>query len=291
VRPVPGRVTVPYWERGALWAGGHHRGTDFSAAVGTPVVAPWSGTVTPTKWGPAYGTHVVLDFDRLPDNSPGLWGVLAHLSRLDVKPGERVTAGQVIGKSGATGHVTGPHLHFEIQAAGGAWRPASHTPESSRNPQPWIDAQPQEVDVPAPAYRNVKVETEQTIPLNKWTVVDLGAVDAFQPPEGSNDWWFQVHLSLASATVPRNDLRYVKGRWARLEPNSPDANAQGTDTHGTGTDAISADIPKDSWQSSFSTDFKGEPGVKVRAEVYVGSMSPGTIVSPLRVFTIDDETT
>jgi hypothetical protein len=154
-----------------------------------------------------------------------------------------------------------------------------------------IDTEPQEVDVPAPAYRNVKVTTRQTIPLNEWTVVDLGPVDAFQPPEGSNDWWFQVHLSLASATVPRNDLRYVKGRWARLEPNSPDANAQGTDTHGTGTDAISADIPKDSWQSSFSTDFRGEAGVKVRAEVYVGSMSPGTIVSPLRVFTIDDETT
>jgi hypothetical protein len=154
-----------------------------------------------------------------------------------------------------------------------------------------IDTEPKEIVVTVPAYRNIKVSTPQTITLNQWTVVDLGPVDAFQPPEGSDDWWFQVHLSLASATCARNDLRYVKGRWARLDPDSPDANAQGTDTHGTDTAAISADIPKDSWQSSFSTDMKGEAGVKVRAEVYVGAMSPGTIVSPLRVFTIDDEST
>jgi Peptidase family M23 len=283
MKPVPGRVTVPYWERGAHWAGGHHRGVDFAAPVGTPVVAPWSGTVTPQQWGPAYGTHTVIDFDRLPDGSPGLWGILAHLSRLDVKPGQRVHAGQTIGRTGATGNVTGPHLHFEVQT-NASWRPASWSPEASRDPQPWIDAQETLMPANPPAYRNIKVTTDQVIPLNRWVDLDLGFVDAILPPVGSNDWWFQIHLQLASATVARNDLRYIKGRWARRL-------SAGDDTHGTDTKTISPDIPKDSWQSAFSTDMKGLTGVPVAAQVYIGAVKDGTIVSPMRLFTIDDETT
>lgn len=285
MRPVPGRVAVPYWERGPHWAGGHHRGVDFACAVGTPVRAPWGGLVTPNKWGPAYGTHAVIDFDRLPDNKPGLWGVLAHLSRLDVKPGQRVNAGQVIGRSGATGNVTGPHLHFEVQS-GPAWRPASHLPETSRNPQPWIDAEPKEPEVVAPPYRNIKIEKPQTIPLNEWVTLDLGTVDAIVVPVGSNDWWVQVHLDLQKITgAGRNDLRYIKGRWARHLSNNT------LDTHGTDTAAISMDLPKGSWQSSFSTDMKGLAGVPVSFQVYIGAMKPGTVVSPMRLYTVDDETT
>lgn len=290
MRPVPGRVTVPYWERGPHWAGGHHRGIDFAAPVGTPVRAPWGGLVTPTKWGPAYGTHLVIDFDRLPTGAPGLWGVLAHLSRLDVKPGQRVKAGQVIGKSGATGNVTGPHLHFEVQS-GPSWRPAAHLPETSRNPQPWIDAEEAPPVIIAPPYDNIKVLTPQLIVLNQWVTIDLGKDDFKVPPVGSNDWWFQVHLALSTLTCGRNDIRYIKGRWARKQPGHPDANAQGLNTHGTDTSAFSMDIPKDSWQSSFSTDMKGLPGVPVCAQVYIGSMKPGTVVSPMRLYTVDDETT
>lgn len=282
MRPVPGRVTVPYWERGALWAGGHHRGIDFAAPAGTAVASPWWGTVTGTSWGPAYGTHVVIDFDRLPGGSPGLWGVLAHLSRVDVKPGDRVRPGQTIGRSGATGHVTGPHLHFEIQA-GPSWRPASWRPEASRNPQPWLDA-PEVITMPPPPYRNIKVDTAQVIRLNEWTTLDLGKVDAVVPPVGSNDWWVQLHLSLGTATCERNELRYVKGRWARKL-------TAGDDTHGTDTKAISADIPKDSWQGAWSTDMKGLAGVPVEFQVYVGATRGGTVVSPMRLYTVEDENT
>lgn len=150
-----------------------------------------------------------------------------------------------------------------------------------------IDTQPKEAPVtPPPAYRNIKVESRQVIPFNTWTTIDLGPVDAITPPVGSNDWWVQVHLSLATSTAPRNDLRYVKGRWARKIDGAPD------DTHGTDTKAISADIPKDSWQGSFSTDMKGLIGVPVEFQVYVGSLTAkGSVVSPMRLFTVEDENT
>jgi murein DD-endopeptidase MepM/ murein hydrolase activator NlpD len=136
--PVQGRVTVPYWKAGTHWTGGRHRGVDLAAAKGTKVVSPWHGKVLGTSWGSAYGTQVIIAFDKLPNGSPGYWGVLAHLSSKKVKAGDRVTAGQEIGKSGATGNVTGPHLHFEIQTAAN-WRPPS-AGNVTRDPQPWLDA-------------------------------------------------------------------------------------------------------------------------------------------------------
>ena len=47
-------------------------------------------------------------------------------------------------------------------------------------------------------YRNIKIATPQTIPLNEWVTLDLGSVDFIPVPVGSNDWWTQVHLNLAS---------------------------------------------------------------------------------------------
>lgn len=144
MRPVNGgHVTCPYWMAGP-WDGGHHRGIDFGGLpVGYPVRAMWGGKVIDQSWGPAYGNHIVIDHDRLPDGSPGYWAVYAHLSKKTVVPGQRVLAGQKIGELGDTGHSTGPHLHAEIQT-GPRWRPAS-AGNVSRDPQPWIDAEEEDV--------------------------------------------------------------------------------------------------------------------------------------------------
>jgi murein DD-endopeptidase MepM/ murein hydrolase activator NlpD len=107
--PVAGAVTTGYGVAGAMWSSGYHTGIDFPVATGTPVVAITSGEVVSAGNGGAYGNEVVIRHDD------GHYSQYAHLSSLAVSAGERVTTGQQIGLSGATGNVTGPHLHFEVR--------------------------------------------------------------------------------------------------------------------------------------------------------------------------------
>ena len=139
VNPCPGHdISTPYGKQGSAWGAGWHDGADYAAPAGTDVVATWAGTVVeaayPSSFGSAFGRSVVIDHDPLPDGSPGLWGLYAHLSAENVSPGQRVEAGQKIGDVGTTGNSTGNHLHLGIYPhpywASGA----------GVNPQPWIEA-------------------------------------------------------------------------------------------------------------------------------------------------------
>ncbi|MEU5313509.1 M23 family metallopeptidase [Streptomyces sp. NPDC021562] len=110
VLPVSGAtVGTGYHVPGAMWSSGYHTGVDFVVPTGTPVKAVGAGTVVTAGWGGAYGNQVVI---RLAD---GYYAQYGHLSALSVSAGQTVTAGQQVGLSGATGNVTGPHLHFEIR--------------------------------------------------------------------------------------------------------------------------------------------------------------------------------
>jgi murein DD-endopeptidase MepM/ murein hydrolase activator NlpD len=101
---------------------GHH-GIDFAARTGTPVLASADGKVVGSADidpdGAKYGKTIRVV------HANGLESVYAHLDRRVVAAGDTVRAGQVIGLSGATGKVTGPHLHFEVRQAGQAVNPES----------------------------------------------------------------------------------------------------------------------------------------------------------------------
>jgi murein DD-endopeptidase MepM/ murein hydrolase activator NlpD len=86
-----------------------HKGMDFRARLGTPVRAGNSGVVVLAR--PLYyeGNCVVID------HGLGLFTLSMHMSRMDVSEGQRVATGDRLGLSGATGRVTGPHLHWAVR--------------------------------------------------------------------------------------------------------------------------------------------------------------------------------
>lgn len=95
-----------------------HRGMDFRATSGTPVVAANSGTVVLAQKLFYEGNCVVID------HGLGLTTIYMHLSRIDVATGQQVRKDEHLGLSGATGRVTGPHLHFAIRWQGAYLDPA-----------------------------------------------------------------------------------------------------------------------------------------------------------------------
>ena len=112
VLPLAGyRLTAEFGDYG-LWAN-YHTGLDFAAPSGTPLVATANGVITSAGYDGAYGNKTVLTLD----DGTELW--YCHQTSMSVSEGDVVRAGQVIGSVGATGNVTGPHLHLEVRPGGG----------------------------------------------------------------------------------------------------------------------------------------------------------------------------
>jgi murein DD-endopeptidase MepM/ murein hydrolase activator NlpD len=114
VVPVQGyQLTSRFGDSGSYWSSGSHTGLDFAAGVGSPIRSVASGVVVSTAYDGAYGVKTVV---RLPDGTE-VW--YCHQDTQSVAPGQQVRGGQVIGTVGATGNVTGPHLHLEVRPGGG----------------------------------------------------------------------------------------------------------------------------------------------------------------------------
>ncbi|MEW9918567.1 DUF5930 domain-containing protein [Marimonas sp. MJW-29] len=94
-----------------------HSGVDFAAGLGTPLYATADGVVTHAGWQSGYGRLVKIQHEF------GIETRYAHLSKLRVKVGQRVSRGQRIGDMGASGRVTGVHLHYEVRVGGRAVNP------------------------------------------------------------------------------------------------------------------------------------------------------------------------
>jgi murein DD-endopeptidase MepM/ murein hydrolase activator NlpD len=112
--PVAGYISSLYGNRRDPFTGGpdYHTGVDFSAAHGTPVKATADGEVKSAGYMGNYGNAIVLE------HGYGVSTRYGHLSRFNVRQGERVKRNQVIGFVGATGRATSSHLHFEILMSG-----------------------------------------------------------------------------------------------------------------------------------------------------------------------------
>ncbi|MFG2606936.1 M23 family metallopeptidase [Streptomyces sp. NPDC048514] len=107
-------ITSTFGQAGSMWSSGHHTGLDFAAPTGTLIKAIHGGTITQAGWAGSYGYRTVLTLD----DGTELW--FCHQSSISVSVGQKVGTGDVIGRVGATGNVTGPHLHLEVHPNGDA---------------------------------------------------------------------------------------------------------------------------------------------------------------------------
>ncbi|KAA8731289.1 M23 family metallopeptidase [Acinetobacter qingfengensis] len=114
------RVSSTWGNRTLLGSTRHHSGVDLAAPSGTPIYATGPGIVTKSGWGTGYGNYVEIDHGN------GYVTRYAHASRLGVRVGERVSAGQMIANVGCTGRCTGPHLHFEVVKNGQRQNPSTY---------------------------------------------------------------------------------------------------------------------------------------------------------------------
>lgn len=184
--PVPGStVGTPYGRRGSYWSchrdaagNGIHTGVDYPAPVGTSVVAARPGTAVYCDHGSAFGAH---QLEILPGD--GTRDFYAHMTTRTVGDGQRVEAGQLVGKVGAEGNVTGPHLHFERHStAAGGW-----SCDIIRDPQPSIDYQPEVPEMPLDdddlaRIRTIVKEENQRARPDYVTSFLAGEVDGLDPP-------------------------------------------------------------------------------------------------------------
>lgn len=115
-------LTAGFGQSGSLWAA-DHTGLDFAAPTGTAVYSVARGEITGAGWAGAYGYRIIVTH---PDGTQTWY---CHLSSM-VRTSGAVAPGDTIGRVGATGNVTGPHLHLEVRPGGGA----------PVDPQPWLRA-------------------------------------------------------------------------------------------------------------------------------------------------------
>ncbi|KFK87857.1 peptidase M23 [Streptomyces sp. JS01] len=112
LKPVSAPYGTPFGKPGLMWSSGRHTGLDFPAKTGTPIRAVDSGVVRQAVDSGPYGKHIEIN------HGSGLSSLYAHMSAMLAKASDTVKRGQQIGRVGATGNTTGPHLHLEARING-----------------------------------------------------------------------------------------------------------------------------------------------------------------------------
>lgn len=143
-------IGTPYKRKGNLWSLGWHTGDDWLTPTGTKAYAMADGKVHSVSYNSSYGNNVIVESVDAKGRKIR-WSV-NHLSAIKVKTGQKVIAGQVLGLTGATGHVTGPHDHVEARIS-----PFTFAAQSFIDPQVMYDWQPKRK---RPAWATLRPKTQ-----------------------------------------------------------------------------------------------------------------------------------
>jgi murein DD-endopeptidase MepM/ murein hydrolase activator NlpD len=173
-----------------------HTGVDIPVPTGTPVLAAGSGRVTWTGYGllwgnddptDPYGLAVVIKHD-FGYQGERLFTIYAHMDRIEVMKGQQVETGETLGLSGATGNVTGPHLHFEVRVGKSNFH-------LSRNPELWI-APPQGWGVVAARVMNESggLLHRQAVRLRNNDTGQVWMVDTYGKGSANSDHFYQENM-------------------------------------------------------------------------------------------------
>lgn len=161
---LTGTYTSMYTSGGKTY---QHNAIDIGIVTGTKVLAPHAGKVVIAGWdNSGYGNLVKIVFENFSI-------LLGHLSEIDVKPGQMVQAGDVVGLSGSTGNSSGPHLHFEVRSGNNPIDPMQFFGSNPRPGTPGNPGTPQPVPTPelvipiAPDKNGVYQPTDPNNPLAK----------------------------------------------------------------------------------------------------------------------------
>jgi len=139
------RITQPWGRPNPRYAAKRHTGIDYGMPVGTPLFAVTDGTIKDVLNDKSYGKVVVLSATH-EGTKYDIW--YCHMSKPEVKKGQKVSVGTQLGLSGNTGNSTGPHLHLETRIA-----PFRYGNDVSN---PWIQ-DPKTIDPKAPSNRKVGI--------------------------------------------------------------------------------------------------------------------------------------
>lgn len=206
------QVNWPLWNYrygGAFFEDVIHTGIDIVVGKGTPVLAAGSGKIVWAGFGlyqgvadpkDPYGLAIMIHHD-FGYQGQSLYTVYAHLDRVDVVDGQYVHTGDMLGLSGETGHVTGPHLHFEVRLGSGGFF-------TTRNPELWL-APPQGWGVLAGRITDSsgQFKTSQDVIVHSLSSGQNWLAKSYGADTVNSDPYYQENIVISDLPAGRYEIR------------------------------------------------------------------------------------